>query len=324
MYCNSTRHWFGLSSRTQVHGWYVILQFSDNRSSKRTPTPPLTMMLSFRFSFVTIRIMFCAFGPFISFHSTFRLSFVIHSLCLWIIFYRLYTKGFRFSLAGDQPCLNFYFPGWRLDSKLKFGCAMMVIVLLAILTEGISRLRFQVQHAKPTTTAEDVDVDTDHGSSYSLWFCGCCNWLASDPSRKRNVVTILHGVQAWVGYVLMLATMTYSLEFLFSVVVGLGIGYTLFYNEQDNHVTTNPCCNFMQGEADERAVTLLEHQQQQQRRRSSSRGVEDEEQQQSMRRVVADGSANSGWTEDAPLLSGSVANNNNNATSRTDSKRYRS
>jgi hypothetical protein len=101
---------------------------------------------------------------------------------------------------------------------------MIGVLALAILTEGISKLRFMAQL-------------TLHGS------------------RRRWSITVLHGLQAFVGYVLMLATMTFSVELFFCVLLGLGMGYAIFYDEQDTHVTTNPCCNFIQNEADERLST---------------------------------------------------------------------
>ena len=73
---------------------------------------------------------------------------------------------------------------------------------------------------------------------------------------KRWTITLLHGLQALVGYILMLATMTFSVELLFCVIVGLGIGFAIFYDDEDSHVTTNPCCNFIQEEFNERASTL--------------------------------------------------------------------
>lgn len=73
---------------------------------------------------------------------------------------------------------------------------------------------------------------------------------------KRWTITILHGLQALVGYILMLATMTFSVELLSCVILGLGIGFALFYDDEDSHVTTNPCCNFIQEEFNERASTL--------------------------------------------------------------------
>jgi hypothetical protein len=57
----------------------------------------------------------------------------------------------------------------------------------------------------------------------------------------------------------MLATMTFSVELLLCVMMGLGCGFAIFYDDHDTHVTTNPCCNFIQDEANERIdkTTLL-------------------------------------------------------------------
>ena len=55
----------------------------------------------------------------------------------------------------------------------------------------------------------------------------------------------------------MLATMTFSIEILICVVVGLGAGYAIFFQRDEEflhnngHVTTNPCCSFMDNEAKE-------------------------------------------------------------------------
>jgi len=130
-------------------------------------------------------------------------------------------SGFRVSLKGGQPCLNLYFESWTLDSRNKFLFAMVCIVLLGVLTEFISKIRFIAQKT----------------------LCG---------KKRRIGITLLHGLQALVGYILMLATMTFSLELFCCVIFGLGFGYAIFYNDNDTHVTTNPCCNFLQDEANER------------------------------------------------------------------------
>lgn len=135
----------------------------------------------------------------------------------------MYMDGFRFSLSGNQPCLNLYFPGWTLDTYGKFIAAMIGMFLLAFLTEAISKARFACS-SKPTLQG----------------------------GRRRTSLTALHATQALVGYILMLATMTFSVELLLSVVAGLGVGYATFYDDRDHHVTTNPCCNFIQDETDDR------------------------------------------------------------------------
>jgi hypothetical protein len=50
----------------------------------------------------------------------------------------------------------------------------------------------------------------------------------------------------------MLATMTFSIEFLLCVIIGLVIGYVIFAGDTYSHVTTNPCCAFLEDEANER------------------------------------------------------------------------
>jgi len=104
---------------------------------------------------------------------------------------------------------------------------MIGIIMLAVLTEGLSKLRFKLQRS-----------------------------FKGHPQRKRWAITGMHGLQALFGYILMLATMTFSVELLLCVIVGLGIGYAAFYDEQDPHVTSNPCCSYIQAEANERTSRM--------------------------------------------------------------------
>ena len=84
-------------------------------------------------------------------------------------------------------------------------------------------------------------------------------------TAARYAIPLLHGLQAAAGYILMLLAMTFSMEVLCSVVAGLAAGYGLFFQLPDNnsngedvdpyrlrqHVTTNPCCEFMEEESKE-------------------------------------------------------------------------
>ena len=123
----------------------------------------------------------------------------------------MYMDGFRFSLSTSKknPCLNLYFPSWTLNTRSKFLWAMLGVVMLGIVTEGISKLRSKLSRRLTGMT-------------------------------KRWSMAVLHGVQALVGYILMLATMTFSVEILACVIFGLGTGFAIFYDDDDNHVTTNP------------------------------------------------------------------------------------
>eukprot|EP00547_Thalassionema_nitzschioides_P002437 CAMPEP_0194202918 /NCGR_PEP_ID=MMETSP0156-20130528/2831_1 /TAXON_ID=33649 /ORGANISM="Thalassionema nitzschioides, Strain L26-B" /LENGTH=94 /DNA_ID=CAMNT_0038928543 /DNA_START=474 /DNA_END=758 /DNA_ORIENTATION=- len=50
--------------------------------------------------------------------------------------------------------------------------------------------------------------------------------------------------------------MTFSVEIFVCVILGLGLGFAVFYDDEKIHVTTNPCCNFIQEEFYERATAL--------------------------------------------------------------------
>jgi hypothetical protein len=137
--------------------------------------------------------------------------------------------GFRWGLkGGGQPCVNLFFPGWTLDTQAKFSGAMIGIALLAVLTEGISKLR----HNMNKKGRREV-------------------MTLKQARRFRAAQTGIHGLHALIGYILMLATMTFCLEILFCVILGLVIGYVAFGGDSYNHVA-NPCCAFLEDEARER------------------------------------------------------------------------
>ena len=101
---------------------------------------------------------------------------------------------------------------------------MVGIFTLAALTEGVSRLRHQL-------------------------FKKARSALQSEHNKYSLLQTGLHGLHALMGYMLMLAAMTFSLELFLSVIFGLVFGYVLFGGDAQTHVATNPCCAFLEDEA---------------------------------------------------------------------------
>ena len=134
----------------------------------------------------------------------------------------LSSLGFRLSLKGGQPCLNLYFESWTLDTRIKFLLAMLFVLLLGIVTEFISKLRFQVSK-QPSSSSLQA-----HAHSPITWFASTCGIYINVGNNDffRRIIRF--------------------------VLLGLGVGYSLFYSDEDWHVTTNPCCNYMQDEAKER------------------------------------------------------------------------
>ena len=55
--------------------------------------------------------------------------------------------------------------------------------------------------------------------------------------------TVLHAVQVFAGYILMLAVMCYNAWIFLSVVVGSGMGYLLFGWKRSSVLDTSDHCN---------------------------------------------------------------------------------
>jgi hypothetical protein len=140
--------------------------------------------------------------------------------------------GFQWTLKRQSSCLNFYFPTWKLDSCPKFVAAMVCVITFGIITEGIGRLRHNVnKKARQASNATQLN---------NLWY----------------LQTLLQGANALMAYVLMLATMTYSLEILCCVITGLVFGYFLFGGDLYNHAGS-VCCQFLEDEEDGGTVATL-------------------------------------------------------------------
>eukprot|EP00934_Nitzschia_sp_Nitz4_P001549 Nitzschia sp. Nitz4//scaffold25_size161228//89991//90693//NITZ4_002436-RA/size161228-snap-gene-0.10-mRNA-1//1//CDS//3329544604//1549//frame0 len=129
-------------------------------------------------------------------------------------------EGFQWALKGESDCINLFYPGWTLDTKGKYWAAIISILILSILTEGLSKLRHVLSKK----------------AKLAAW----------DEHYYYTVIqTGLHGVHAYLGYMLMLAVMTFALEFFVAVVVGLALGYVIFGGNSYTYGSTNPCCAFM-------------------------------------------------------------------------------
>jgi len=141
------------------------------------------------------------------------------SFCMESMAMVMYMDGFHWSLKGESGCINLFFASWMLNSTGKFIGAMIGIILLGISTEAVSRLRRVVANrARNSTTEESL--------KYSLY------------------QTSLHGLHALSGYLLMLAVMTFSLELVLSVILGLTIGFFRFGDV--TLPTATPCCAFLE------------------------------------------------------------------------------
>lgn len=133
-------------------------------------------------------------------------------------------------MRGGHSCLNFLWPSWTLDTRFRFVAACIGTMVLGFAVEGFSKFRYRL-HASRAPRQRNRHRNN---------------------SLRLLVRPLLHGAQGLMGYVLMLITMTYSVELLLSVVIGLGVGYGVWFRFEDQHQASsaNPCCDFLQEQED--------------------------------------------------------------------------
>ena len=121
----------------------------------------------------------------------------------------MYMDGFHSILfsAKDskQSCINLFFSSWTLDTTWKVLFAMVTLFILAFGMEGLSATRLNF------FSSSNIDA------------------LGFTTRKKSMLIVLFHALQAFLGYMLMLGAMTFSLELLLSVCFGLAAGYYHFF-----------------------------------------------------------------------------------------------
>eukprot|EP00931_Biecheleriopsis_adriatica_P120125 TRINITY_DN95260_c0_g1_i1.p1 TRINITY_DN95260_c0_g1~~TRINITY_DN95260_c0_g1_i1.p1 ORF type:complete len:806 (+),score=162.39 TRINITY_DN95260_c0_g1_i1:355-2418(+) len=133
----------------------------------------------------------------------------------------MHMSGFEVA-RQSVPCIIFFFQGLELTSAWKFVLAMLATILLGILVEFMVAAR---------------------------------RWSAPGPSKRGTLFKwklSRRGTKAWslllyavtraLGYLVMLVTMTYSVELFLSVIVGLTAGHAIFNLETPADSDATPCC----------------------------------------------------------------------------------
>ena len=139
-----------------------------------------------------------------------------------------------------------FFKGWKTKNPGQMFAACIGFIILGILYEGL-----KVGRQLLATRRHSVIPTTQNGSASH-------HGKSSDvENREGRVVvslgmrghahliqTVLHTLQVAVGYLLMLAVMTYNVWICLSVVFGAGVGYLLFgWEVSPVAVDTGDHCN---------------------------------------------------------------------------------
>jgi hypothetical protein len=118
--------------------------------------------------------------------------------------------GFQWSLVSKGDCLTYFVASWKWKDSGKVQGVMVYSFLFALLIEG--------------NTA----------------FQGWISQFLTGKVRKY-VMAFLYAIQQWLGYIVMLIAMMYSIELIACVLLGLMTGRALFQNlRRDRREATRP------------------------------------------------------------------------------------
>ncbi len=162
----------------------------------------------------------------------------------------MYMTGFSFSLFNpNKGCLNLFFSNFTLDTAFKFLLAMVTVTCIGISVEGIASLKRR--YISGFNKRKRAMGNANRGNS------GDTTSTGDVDGKAKYVLAAFQGLQALIGYILMLSAMTFSIELLFSAVLGLSLGFLIFEKHKtllststagDNTALDDgdgtPCCGF--------------------------------------------------------------------------------
>ncbi|PHT46328.1 Copper transporter 5.1 [Capsicum baccatum] len=139
---------------------------------------------------------------------------------------------------GKKVTLLFDF--WRTDSWTSYAIALLACFIFSLFYQYMEdrRQRFRILSINskrnypqpPPPPAVNAPLLYTFPSVGGKW------------NSARFATAILFGVNSAIGYMLMLAVMSFNGGVFIAVVVGLGIGYLFFRNGDENDVVVdNPC-----------------------------------------------------------------------------------
>lgn len=132
-------------------------------------------------------------------------------------------------IFSDEAVLLFDF--WRVHSPTGMALSVLVVLLLAVLYEGIKVAKAKLLHKTlenlPNTTSQQLILESDQDSTGSRSTPAdghCLRWFLCYFGQS-----LVHVIQVVLGYFVMLAIMSYNTWIFLGAIVGLGVGYYLAY-----------------------------------------------------------------------------------------------
>jgi hypothetical protein len=138
----------------------------------------------------------------------------------------MFMDGFHWALfppsdSNPPPCLNLFYPSWTLHTPSRFVFAMTSVTSIGMLVEACGVWRARCLRKGRARRAAEHALVVVPGSSSSR--------RAAFRARRWDLLAaLLHASRVWLGYLLMLAVMSYAVELLLSATLGVVLGRYCF------------------------------------------------------------------------------------------------
>ncbi|KAJ4812696.1 hypothetical protein LUZ62_025262 [Rhynchospora pubera] len=127
------------------------------------------------------------------------------------------------------------FDFWRTNSWLSYSLSLLALFLASAFYQYMEdrRVRFKIlAESKPASSEPSIETPLLYGRAIRGW------------SLARSATAVLFTVNSAIGYMLMLAVMSFNGGVFIAIVVGLGVGYLVFRSGGGDEVLVtidNPC-----------------------------------------------------------------------------------
>ncbi|PIN21617.1 Copper transporter [Handroanthus impetiginosus] len=129
------------------------------------------------------------------------------------------------------------FDSWKTDSWISYFLSLLACFLVAVFYQYLEERRLRFKLLSVASKRPPPSDGAALGTPLLISKLGGRNWA---PSRFAGA--ILFGIDSAIGYLLMLAIMSFNAGVFIAVVVGLGVGYLIFRGGgEDVVLVDNPC-----------------------------------------------------------------------------------
>uniref|UniRef100_A0A0D9XE49 Copper transport protein n=1 Tax=Leersia perrieri TaxID=77586 RepID=A0A0D9XE49_9ORYZ len=138
------------------------------------------------------------------------------------------------------------FDGWRTATWTGYLLSLLALLLASAFYQYLEAFRIRVKllaGAKPASSSIPPPASSDDAAARAPLLLPSSALAAAGRWPARLATAGLFGVNSGLGYLLMLAVMSFNGGVFFAVVVGLAAGYLAFRSSdgEDLLVVDNPC-----------------------------------------------------------------------------------